>query len=141
MKDGPWVWARALGTLAAQGGDPAGVGVGLSGRETFDWIVVTQETAWCGGTYWVLERRKPRAPLVRRCSGAQWVLSTRPRLPRGAHLTHRGGSAVFLWRPAWPSASSLEGGPRRPGGGSGQGVAGRWPVFLERGCGPGVCRV
>lgn len=47
------MWARAVRTLALEGGDLAGVGVGLPGGEKFHWVVLTEAATWRGGTYWV----------------------------------------------------------------------------------------
>lgn len=106
-----------------------------------------QATTWYGGTYWASgasrasQRRKPQAILGRDAARSGCGTDTCCVLP-GAHRNRQGGSAVFPL-PSHPvfCLFILEGGPQAAWvGAAAQGVAGRWPVFLERGCGPGVCR-
>lgn len=120
MKDGRWVWACAWDP------GPGGRGGGASWTGDVCWVITAGETAVRGGTHQV--------------SGARQASAV-----KGSHEAHSGcvtepAQLSFLPQLQGLPPLSWREGLRGPGWVVAWGVAGRWHVLLERGCGSGVCR-
>lgn len=120
MKDGRWVWACAWDP------GPGGRGGGASWTGDLCWVITAGETAVRGGTHQV--------------SGARQASAV-----KGSHEAHSGcvtepAQLSFLPQLQGLPPLSWREGLRGPGRVVAWGVAGRWHVLLERGCGSGVCR-